>query len=215
MNGRWLNTITACFALLVFSNMANAALVDRGGGLRYDTELDITWFPTRAYFDEVGFFSAERYADTATFYDPIRDITYSDWRLPRTMAPDPSCSPPRPGLGGPFSLFDCSGSEMGHLFQVHGIADVSNEGAFRSNLFYWSETEVPRTVEGDPSLDRYVFDFTTGEQYTAEITGDHLSAAAWLVSDGDIAAIPVPATAWLFGSGLVGLLATARRKRQS
>ena len=32
--------------------------------------------------------------------------------------------------------------------------------------------------------------------------------------DGDIAAIPLPATAWLFGSGLAGLVAAGRRRKK-
>ncbi|MDQ1363895.1 MAG: hypothetical protein QG652_1757 [Pseudomonadota bacterium] len=38
---------------------------------------------------------------------------------------------------------------------------------------------------------------------------------AWAVRDGDVAAVtavPVPAAAWLFGSGLLGLIGVARRK---
>ncbi|MCP4042838.1 MAG: VPLPA-CTERM sorting domain-containing protein, partial [Gammaproteobacteria bacterium] len=30
---------------------------------------------------------------------------------------------------------------------------------------------------------------------------------------GDVSAVPVPAAVWLFGSGLIGLLGVARRKR--
>jgi hypothetical protein len=38
--------------------------------------------------------------------------------------------------------------------------------------------------------------------------------AAWAVRDGDVAlaAIPVPASIWLFGSGLLGLMGLAKRK---
>jgi hypothetical protein len=36
---------------------------------------------------------------------------------------------------------------------------------------------------------------------------------AWAVRDGDVADIPVPAAAWLFGSSLAGLLAVRRRAR--
>jgi hypothetical protein len=36
---------------------------------------------------------------------------------------------------------------------------------------------------------------------------------AWAVRSGDVvSAVPVPATVWLFGSGLIGLLGIARRK---
>ena len=36
---------------------------------------------------------------------------------------------------------------------------------------------------------------------------------AWAVHSGDVSAIPVPAAVWLFGSGLIGLVGLARRKK--
>ena len=35
----------------------------------------------------------------------------------------------------------------------------------------------------------------------------------WAVRSGDVSAVPVPAAVWLFGSGLIGLLGLAKRKR--
>ena len=40
--------------------------------------------------------------------------------------------------------------------------------------------------------------------------GTASTAGSW---EGDIASVPLPATAWLFGSGLVGLVGIARRKK--
>jgi hypothetical protein len=37
--------------------------------------------------------------------------------------------------------------------------------------------------------------------------------AAWAVRDGDVSAVPVPAAVWLFGSGLLGLIGIAKRKK--
>ena len=34
-----------------------------------------------------------------------------------------------------------------------------------------------------------------------------------MARSGDVSAVPVPAAVWLFGSGLMGLLGLARRKR--
>ncbi len=104
---------------------------------------------------------------------------------------------------------------MGHLFHVHGISDTSNEGNFGSKLFYWTETALEPVEEGVVSIYRGVFDFKTGEHGAEDIIDNYYSTAAWLVSDGDIAAIPVPTAVWLFASGLVGLFATARQKHQS
>jgi hypothetical protein len=52
----------------------------------------------------------------------------------------------------------------------------------------------------------------------ARITNDYLTATTIGLSDGvalvrDISAVPVPAAVWLFGSGLIGLVGLARRKR--
>jgi hypothetical protein len=33
------------------------------------------------------------------------------------------------------------------------------------------------------------------------------------VRDGDVSSVPVPAAVWLFGSGLLGLIGIARRKK--
>lgn len=35
---------------------------------------------------------------------------------------------------------------------------------------------------------------------------------AWAVRDGDVAVVPIPGAIWLFGTGLMGLAGTARRK---
>jgi len=42
---------------------------------------------------------------------------------------------------------------------------------------------------------------------------DGNSIKAWAVADGDINAVPVPAAVWLFGSGFLGLVGVARRKK--
>ena len=39
------------------------------------------------------------------------------------------------------------------------------------------------------------------------------AAGAWAVQSGDVGAVPVPAAVWLFGSGLLGLVGVARRKK--
>ena len=41
----------------------------------------------------------------------------------------------------------------------------------------------------------------------------YLYFSAWAVQSGDVSAVPVPAAVWLFGSGLIGLVGFARRKK--
>ena len=47
--------------------------------------------------------------------------------------------------------------------------------------------------------------------YTVDFGQKLTAPGSWV---GDIAAVPVPAAVWLFGSGLIGLLAIGRRRRQ-
>jgi hypothetical protein len=73
-----------------------------------------------------------------------------------------------------------------------------------NNDFYWTGTET------DSSLAWY-FIFTSGEQsFTLK---DQVYYLSWAVHDGNISAVPVPATVWLFVSGLLGLICTPGRKK--
>ena len=54
------------------------------------------------------------------------------------------------------------------------------------------------------------FATTNGAQGAAMSAGG--SHYAWAVMDGDVNAVPIPDTVWLFGSGLIGLIGIARRK---
>jgi hypothetical protein len=123
-------------------------------------------------------------------------------------------------------------SEMGHMFYVTlgnlgacapddgdgdpatcyvGFPDgwgLSNTGPFsnvQSSVIFWSGSELN-------SSSAWLFNFSLGNQDRSG-KGDVLSA--WAVHDGDVGAsvVPVPAAAWLFGSGLLGLLAMARKRR--
>ena len=53
--------------------------------------------------------------------------------------------------------------------------------------------------------------------YTATVPGDEPNGFANLTYDlyltGTVSAVPVPAAVWLFGSGLIGLIGIARRKK--
>jgi hypothetical protein len=71
---------------------------------------------------------------------------------------------------------------------------------------YWAGTE-----RADATTSAWTFNFDGGEQRSFNKTVDVLYA--WAVHDGDVSAVPIPATAWLFGSGLLGLVGIARRKK--
>ncbi len=235
-------SLLATTALLGFiATPADATLIDRGAGLIYDTDLNITWLQDANYaktsgYDADGFMSwneSMAWAANLTYYDSIRGISYDDWRLPSNNLHE---------FG-----FGRTASEMGHLnytelgnkgyYATNGVDHpdwssyqsdwgLSNTGLF-NNLqayVYWSETiyspQAPTYWNGTTYLPdtfySWSFAFNNGDQYA-----DHTIAAfAWAVRDGDIytpapvpTPTPEPSTLLLLGGGLAGLAVI--RMRQS
>jgi len=85
---------------------------------------------------------------------------------------------------------------------------LSNAGPFINiqSSAYWSATEF------DPNIgNAWTFHFDDGDQFRSSKYNDFYSA--WAVQSGDVSAVPVPAAVWLFGSGLIGLIGIAKRKK--
>ena len=82
---------------------------------------------------------------------------------------------------------------------------LSNTGLFTGLQAdrYWFSTEY------DSMAARYLH-FNEGIQNNLPNSS---SLFAWAVRSGDISAVPVPAAAWHFGSGLLGLIGIPRRKQ--
>jgi hypothetical protein len=211
MQSIYIRALHACAIILAVSTPANAALIDRGGGLIYDTDRNITWLANANYaytsgVDPIGWLSL----DTAiTWVANLNYGGYEDWRLPMTLLPDPSCS----------SGFNCVGSELGHLFyeELGGVATMPINFTHNSqydlfyNLqtsggYYWATPLQP----GDPSR-TWAFRFDLGYQGAEVIDGRHY----WVlpVRDGDVAPVPVPAALWLFSGGLLALLGFPKKRR--
>ena len=78
--------ILACCSIV---GTVQAALIDRGGGLIYDTDLDITWLQDTNYaktsgYDENGNMSWD---GAMTWADQLVYAGYSDWQLPNYGGP--------------------------------------------------------------------------------------------------------------------------------
>ena len=187
---RW--AVTAIFvAALGVSSVANAALVDRGGGLIYDQDLNITWLANANVNGVMTWNNAMTWASNFSYYDSVRNVTYTDWRLPTSDT-----------CGG----YNCTGSEMGHLFynELGGVKDSSIVATHNANysLFsdfqkgdYWSGTEY--ALDANTAWN---FSFNYGDQGRSGKGGGLYGLA---VRSGQISAVPVPATAWL--PGLLGV----------
>lgn len=188
---------------------ANAALIDRGGGLIYDADLNITWLANANVNGPMTWNDAMTWASNLSYYDSVRNITYTDWRLPTTLRPDSACVAQNGGY------YFCTGSEMGHLFynELGGTDQIpistghnSNYGLFQNiqAYYYWSGT----VYESDPAA-AWSFDFANGSTYAGAISYDFY---AFAVRPGDVAAVPIPAAFCLFGSGLIGLFGFMRKR---
>ena len=182
---------------------AQAALVDRGDGFIYDSDQDITWTQDAVHDYQTSWNNQVAWA---AGYSKTHSVhgTFDDWRLPTTLTPDPTCS----ATWFPNSGYNCTGSEMGHLFYVDGIS-TSQPGPFNyvlPNVSYWSGTAIDDFVP----IYAWIFDFSTGGQDALPMS---THGYAWAVMDGDVAAsvVPSPATVYLFASGL-GLLGWFRKK---
>ena len=208
-------------AILLFAGalpgIASASLIDRGGGLIYDTDLDITWLADANYAFTSGYDQQDftdglmTYAYAMAWADQLTYGGFTNWRLPTTLQPDATCANQYSFGSG---QFNCTGSEMGHLFytELGGTAFNSILGTADPDLAlftnvqsdgYWSEREFDATFA-------WVFNFGYGLQAADQKV---LGYYAWAVRDGDVSAVPAPGAAWLLGTGLLGVIGWARRRQ--
>jgi hypothetical protein len=146
----------------------------------------------------------------------------SDWRLPTTENGSYSWSFNGTSTAG----YSITSSELGHLYytelgnkgyyDTNGNANQLGYGLINTGLFanlkqnwYWSSTEC-----ADSSAYAWYFDTVVGEQFHNGKFNTNLQGIA--VRSGQVVEAiptptPIPAAAWLFGSGLIGLAGFSRK----
>jgi hypothetical protein len=217
----------------MFGSMsANAALVERAGGLAfYDTVLNVTWLAnanlaqTETFgvegIKESGFMTRDKSFEWIAAMNTASYLGVNDWRLPTWTDSGPT------GCDFSYSGTDCgwnadtSTGEMASLFYdtlgnlaLYDTAGnfpqsgygLTNSGPFANiqSYYYWADTESA----SDPS-EAWYFHLNFGSQNDAK---KDLNRNAWAVRSGDIAAVPIPAAAYLFASGLA-ILGWFRRRQ--
>lgn len=215
--------ITAA-TIVVASSNANAALIERLGGLAYyDDVANLTWLADANYAQTSGYDADGRMTwDQASTWAAGLNIGGVDgWRLANTVDVGNDGVTYTDVYQGVDSGYNITAhSELSNMFynvlgntayydtsgtSLRGYG-LSNTGPF-SNLqssYYWSATEYAYDTN-----DAWYFFMDGGFQTHSSKPSNFY---AWAVQSGDISAVPVPAATWLFASGLIGLIGLARRK---
>lgn len=223
-----------CVVAMLSAGSAQAQLIDRGGGLVYDSVQNLTWLADANYaktsgYDAQGNMSwqnAVAWVSGLSYFDSVRGTTYSDWRMPtfNDLA--------APGCDYGYSSTDCgynvalTSSELAHLY----YGDFANKAILDSRALPqpgYGIVDDPATAD-DESLFSHIqsFGYWLGTSHSSDASKAwYLSTATgiqnytskgtnyyvWAVRDGDVAAVPLPGAVWLFGSALMGFLYVKRQ----
>lgn len=223
-------SLASALLLSVAASHTHAALYDRGNGMIYDSTLNITWLQDSNYGETSNAFQYGATWEVANAW--VQDLVYggfSDWRLPSAGLTGNDGGKLGSNDGSTDRGYNNTHSEVGHLFIELGntaycnIHDVCRQPGYGFNHTTFVDPATGNTVgflnislayweqEADPKYaGAHWFFGNDGQQESG-----YGEISAWAVRDGDVAAVPIPPAAWLFGSGLAGLAVTSRRKART
>jgi hypothetical protein len=190
--------IYAILFLIAFIGEQNAALWDRGGGLIYDDVLDLTFLDDATEMHWLDPAKPSRtvalnYVENLQYYDPIRDVIWDDWRMPKITNINVTSS----------SMETVVESELSYLYYNEFSKNPFDPSPFENlpEATYW----LGSGGFGHPAPGIWAFQFTTGLHAGQDPYDYHYVLP---VRTGDV---PIPSTVWLLGSGLVALLGFGKK----
>jgi len=197
-----LSAACSCALVLITNTVSAVALPleSRLGGLAYyDPNLNITWAA------DAGIIPFGNLDTQLTAAASLTIAGITNWRLPSMDVNSDGVVIDCNGGG----VLGCLDNELGYLYWEEGIT-ASTPGPFSNisgtaGVFYRSATELV-----SDSTVTHSISFGFGGQGTVPKSS---VAATMAVYDGDVGMVPIPAAAWLFGTGLLGLIGVARHKK--
>ncbi len=230
-NKRYLKKLLV-IALLSMEASAEAALVNRGNGLIYDTVLDVTWLQDANFANTQQYTTSQGRDVSATqgrmTWNEVVEWTgqldyagFSNWRLPDVKP-----------VNGSFFQYDVSfdgstdfgeyitspQSELSYMYFVNlqntSVHDMAGNlilcGLNDNCLTNTGEFDNLQSfnywsgveVEIDPD---FAWSFNTQHGIQTLYDGKSNQFHAWAVHEGDIAVVPLPAAFWLFLPSIFGI----------
>ena len=197
-----------CFlAISLALNSVNAELIDNGDGTVTDTDINRMWLKDFNYASTY-IFDGDAYGDgfmsltlARAWAEQLTVGGYADWRLPSQY--DMPISEKIVCTG-----YQCSNSEMGHLYHIEGISTETPGSFINVKSDYWfANPEWP--YGGGP------FRFSDGYQGNAPGGGEHYTVAV-RICDGTCptSVVPEPISSALFivGGATLGFRRLIRKK---
>lgn len=186
-----------CLFFFLVNTPINATLIDRGNGLIYDDDINITWVQDGTLFGKGPWQAANIWANSLVYGG------FDDWRLPSMPQMDPTCVSVE--TIDYLKYKNCTAGEMGHVYYIElGNEHATNFIESRRNNYglfpfmksqgdgHWTSTKFDPSLEWltdtearIPGSDNFHWLFYPGRGLKF-VLGNGNNRHAMAVRDGDV-----------------------------